>query len=183
MTLRLFLAALLATPFLATATTYNHIDSKASQIEFFYGQMGVDMEGIFQAIDGQIHFDSEHPENATVSLIVKMDSVDTGSSEADEEVQKKDWFNVSHYPEAKFTSNAIKQTSENTFLVSGVLSIKGHEQHIEFPATLTEETDQALFKGSFDMLRGDYAIGEGSWSKFDIVANDVRVDFSIIATQ
>lgn len=183
MKFRLFLAAFLTAPLLATAATYTQIDSQASQVEFFYGQMGVDMEGIFQTIDGQIDFDSEQPEKAAVSLIVKMDSVDTGSDEADEEVQKKDWFNVSSYPEAKFTSNVIKQTSANTFLVTGVLSIKGHEQTIEFPVTLTEEKGQALFKGSINMLRGDYGIGEGSWSTFDIVANDVRVDFSIIATQ
>ncbi|NLJ62256.1 MAG: polyisoprenoid-binding protein, partial [Alcaligenaceae bacterium] len=40
----------------------------------------------------------------------------------------------------------------------------------------------ATFSGSFSLLRGDYAIGEGAWSKFDIVANDVRIDFTIIAT-
>ena len=31
-------------------------------------------------------------------------------------------------------------------------------------------------------LRGDFRIGEGAWSKFDIVANDVNVKFRITAT-
>nr|WP_077733148.1 YceI family protein [Paenalcaligenes hominis] len=69
------------------------------------------------------------------------------------------------------------------FLGIGVLTIKGHEQTIEFPATVTQEDGRAIFTGSFDMLRGDYAIGEGAWSKFDIVANEVRIEFSIVATQ
>lgn len=89
MKLRVLLAALLATPLLASAATYNTIDSDSSQVEFYYGQMGVDMEGIFQTIDGQINFDSAQPESASVTLQVKTSSVDTGSSEADEEVQKK----------------------------------------------------------------------------------------------
>lgn len=183
MKLRLLLASLLAAPLMVSAATYTQIDSQASQVEFFYGQMGVNMEGIFPGIEGQIDFDSAQPEKASVTLLVKMESVDTGSEEADEEVQKKSWFNVPQYPEAAFSSDSIKQTADNTFLVSGVLTIKGHEQTIEFPATLTEENGQALFKGSFDMKRGDFAIGEGAWSTFDVVANEVRVDFSIIATE
>lgn len=183
MKLRLLLASLLATPLLASAATYTKVDSQASQVEFFYGQMGVNMEGIFPHIDGQINFDSAQPEQASVSLLVKMGSVDTGSEEADAEVQKKAWFNVPEYPDAAFSSDSIQKTDENTFLVSGVLSIKGHEQVIEFPATLTEENGQGLFKGSFELKRGDFAIGEGAWSTFDIVANEVRVDVSLIATE
>lgn len=183
MKLRVLLAALLATPLLASAATYNTINSDSSQVEFYYGQMGVDMEGIFQTIDGQISFDSTQPENASVTLQVKTSSVDTGSSEADEEVQKKEWFDTTQYPDAVFTSESIQKTGDNTFLVSGVLSIKGHEQKIEFPATMTEENGQALFQGSFEMKRGDFAVGEGAWSTFEIVANEVRVDFSIVATE
>ncbi|GGE67002.1 polyisoprenoid-binding protein YceI [Paenalcaligenes hominis] len=183
MKLRGLLAALCAVPLMASAATYTHIDSESSQIEFFYGQMGVNMEGIFSGIDGQIDFDSAQPEKASVSLRVKMDSVDTGSDEADEEVQKSEWFNVPEHPDATFVSKQIKQTGDNSFLVSGMLSIKGNEQTIEFPATVAEEDGRAIFTGSFDMLRGDYAIGEGAWSKFDIVANEVRIEFSIVATQ
>ncbi len=183
MKLRVLLATLLATPLLASAATYTTIDSDASQVEFYYGQMGVNMEGIFQAIGGQIHFDSTQPENAQVTLQIKLDSVDTGSSEADEEVQKKTWFNVAEYPDAVFSSQSIQKTEDNQFLVSGVLNIKGHEQTIEFPATFTEENNQALFQGSFEMQRGDFAIGEGAWSSFDIVANEVRIDFAIVAAE
>ncbi|MEZ2720928.1 YceI family protein [Paenalcaligenes hominis] len=183
MKLRVLIAALCAAPLLASAATYTQIDTQSSQIDFFYGQMGVNMEGIFSGVDGQIDFDSAQPEKASVSLRVKMDSVDTGSDEADEEVQKSEWFNVPEHPDATFVSKQIKQTDDNTFLVSGVLSIKGNEQTIEFPATVVEEDGRARFEGSFDMLRGDYAIGEGAWSKFDIVANEVRIEFSIVATQ
>lgn len=183
MKLRVLLAALLATPLLASAATYNQIDSENSQVEFYYGQMGVNMEGIFQTIEGQIQFDSADAEKAQVTLHVKTGSVDTGSSEANEEVQKKEWFDTPQYPEAVFTSESIEQTGDNQFLVSGVLSIKGHEQKVQFPATLTEENGQGLFQGSLEMKRGDFAIGEGAWSTFDIVANEVRVDFSIVATE
>jgi polyisoprenoid-binding protein YceI len=33
--------------------------------------------------------------------------------------------------------------------------------------------------GSFVIRRADYGIGEGMWSKFDVVANDVTVNLSL----
>lgn len=183
MILRTVSAALLAFPLLATAATYTTIDEANSQIEFHYEQMGVKMSGTFTGIGGQINFDSTAPEKAEAGINVKMASADTGSSEADDEIVKAEWFNASDYPDATFSTTEIKQTTDDTFDITGLLSIKGHEQEITFPATVTETDDKATFAGSFSLLRGDYAIGEGAWSKFDIVANDIRVDFTIIATE
>jgi YceI-like domain. len=50
------------------------------------------------------------------------------------------------------------------------------------PATFKEENKQGVFAGSFTIRRGDFAIGEGSWSTFDIVANDIQIKFTITAT-
>jgi hypothetical protein len=36
-------------------------------------------------------------------------------------------------------------------------------------------------EGRFTIRRGDFAIGEGAWSAFDVVANDVLVTFRITA--
>jgi hypothetical protein len=40
-----------------------------------------------------------------------------------------------------------------------------------------------LLTGSFTLKRADYSIGEGMWAKFDVVANDIQVNFSITASQ
>lgn len=183
MILRTVSAVLLAFPLLVSAATYTTIDNEKSQIEFHYEQMGVNMSGNFTDISGQINFDSTQPEKAEANIEVKMASVDTGSDEADDEIVKKDWFNADSYPDAVFTTTKIEKKADDSFEVTGLLNIKGHEQEIQFPATVTEADDAVSFTGSFSLLRGDYAIGEGAWSKFDIVANDIRVDFTLIATE
>ena len=39
-----------------------------------------------------------------------------------------------------------------------------------------------MLEDRFSIRRGDFRIGEGAWSKFDIVANDVNMKFRITAT-
>lgn len=180
---RTLTAALLSFPLLASAATYTHIDSSKSQIQFHYEQMGVNMDGVFTGFNGNIHFDSADASKAKVQLHVQLNSVDTGSDDADAEVIKPEWFNAAAHPDAVFKATSIEVKADNEFEVVGQLTIKGHEQEIRFPATLNETENTATFTGSFSLLRGDYAIGEGAWSKFDIVANDIRVDFKIVATE
>jgi len=36
-----------------------------------------------------------------------------------------------------------------------------------------------VFDGSLTIKRGDFAIGEGAWKAFNIVANDVVIKFRI----
>lgn len=183
MILRTLSAALLTFPLLASATIYTKVDNTESQIQFHYEQMGVKMEGLFANLDGDIYYDSSDPEQAKATLEVVMDSVDTGSSEADEEIVKKEWFDASRYPKAIFTTKKIIKKANNDFEITGLLKIKDHEQEIHFPATVSESESKATFTGSFSLLRGDYAVGTGAWSKFDIVANDIRIDFTIVATE
>lgn len=183
MILRTVSAALLAFPLFVSAATYTTIDNSKSQIEFHYEQMGVKMAGTFSGITGQINFDSENPEKSEAGIMVKMNTADTGSEDADSEIIKKEWFDADAYPDAVFNTKTIVKAENNTFNVTGLLAIKGHEKEITFPATVIENDDVATFTGDFSLLRGDYAIGEGAWSKFDIVANDIRVNFTIIATQ
>ena len=83
--------------------------------------------------------------------------------------------------QAHFESGAIKALGDNQFEVSGKLTIKGKTIDVVVPSTFKEEAGKGIFAGSFTIRRGDFAIGEGSWSTFDIVANDIQVKFTITA--
>lgn len=45
------------------------------------------------------------------------------------------------------------------------------------PATFAAPGERRRSAGQFTIRRGDFAIGEGAWAAFDIVANDVTVRF------
>ena len=180
-----YLFALLAStvlPLAAQAIEFNQVLADKSAINFNYSQMGVSMNGKFKKFSSQLSFDPAKLSAAKASLEVDLNSIDAGSSEADDEVGGKQWFNVKTFPTAHFESSAFKSLGGNRYEVAGKLTIKGRTQDVVVPATFTAQGTTGVFDGSFTIRRGNFSIGEGAWAKFDIVANDVLVKFSITAT-
>ena len=113
---------------------------------------------------------------------VDLASVDTGAAEGDEEVAGKPWFNTKDFPTAKFISTSVKALGGNRYEVAGQLTIKGKTQPVVAPTTVTVQGDQATFDGSFVIKRADFAIGEGDWADFSVVANEIQVKFKVLAS-
>ena len=171
----------LATALSAHAVEYTQVQADKSSIQFTYKQMGVAVDGRFKRFSSQIAFDPAKPAAARAAFDVELASVDTGVAEGDEEVAGKAWFNTRAFPTARFVSGSVKALGGNRYEVAGQLSIKGRTQDVVVPATFTAQGNSGVFDGSFTIRRGDFSIGEGSWAKFDIVANDVQIRFRISA--
>lgn len=165
----------------ASAVEYKAIQPEKSKVTFQYKQMGVTMEGHFKKFAAQLNFDPAKPAAAKADIDIDLASIDAGSSDADDEVVSKTWFNVKAFPKATFVAKQIKATGANQFDVTGVLTIKGKSQDVNFPLKLIAQGSTAVFSGGFIMRRADFAIGEGLWAKFDVVANDIQVNFQLTA--
>ncbi|MFO1344723.1 MAG: YceI family protein [Rhodocyclaceae bacterium] len=169
-------------PITAGAAEYTQVTAAQSSIAFSYQQMGVKMDGQFKRFAAQLAFDPAKPASAKASFDVELASIDTGSADADAEVAGKPWFNTKAFPTARFVSSSVKPLGKDRYEVAGTLTIKGHSREIVVPASFSANGNAGAFDGSFTIRRGDFAIGEGSWSKFDIVANDVQIKFHIAAS-
>ena len=180
-----FAAALAGSLFLAPlahAVEYTQVQADKSSVQFNYQQMGVKMDGRFRKFSSQLSFDPAKPAAARVSFDVELTSVDTGSAEADQEVAGKPWFNSAAFPVARFVSSSVKPLGNNRYEVTGKLTIKGKTQDLSFPASFAAQgagDKGGVFEGSFTLRRADFSIGEASWAKFDIVANDIGLKFRI----
>lgn len=177
----LAIALLLALPFTVSAVEYKQVQTDKSSINFAYKQMGVAMDGKFKKFTAQLVFDPAKLSAAQANFDVELASVDTGTSEADDELAGKSWFNTKAFPVARFASNSVKALGGNRYEVAGKLSIKGKTQDVIVPTTFTAQGNSGTFAGSFIIRRGDFAIGEGAWAAFDIVANDIQIKFHILA--
>jgi len=164
----------------AFATEYKSIVSEKSSIGFTYKQMGVGMDGSFKKFTAQISFDPAKPQIAKAAFDIDLTSIDTGGP-ADEEAQGKAWFNTKVFPKATFVATQIKPTTSNQFEVTGNLTIKGQTREVKFPLKYVPQGNSGSFTGSVIMHRADFSIGEGSWAKFDVVANDIQINFNISA--
>ena len=178
---KIILALALATAFSAQAVDYTQVQPDKSAINFTYKQMGVAVDGQFRKFASQLNFDPAKPTAAKATFEVELASVDTGAPEGDQEVAGKPWFNTRAFPTARFVSGTVKPLGGNKVEVAGQLTIKGKTQDVVVPATFTPQGNSGVFDGSFTIRRADFSIGEGSWAKFDIVANDVLIKFRITA--
>jgi len=176
--------ALLSALSLATAAhavEYTQVQPEKSQITFAYQQMGVAMQGAFKKFSGQLRFDPAAPAAAKSTIEVELASVDTGSSEGDTEVATKTWFDTKAFPRARFESGSVKALGGNKYEVAGKLTIKGKTVDVVVPATFAAQGKTGVFEGRLTIRRGDFSIGDGAWKAFDIVANDVVIQFRLTA--
>lgn len=163
----------------AQAAEFVRVQPEHSVIAFSYEQMGVKMDGKFRKFNASLRFDPARPAAATATLDVDLGSIDLGSGEAEQEVAGKPWFDIKGFPVAHFATTAVKAVGGNRYEVAGRLTIKGVTRDLVAPAVFTSQGGGGVFEGGFALRRADFRIGEGSWAKFDIVANDVQVKFRI----
>jgi polyisoprenoid-binding protein YceI len=164
----------------ALAERYQRIAPEDSSVAFTYRQMGVSLRGSFAHFDGTLVFDPARPEEANAQIDVRLESISTGLAEADTEVVKPTWFNIPVFPVARFESRAVRVLdAPGHFEITGDLSIKGHTREVVFPARFNAADGVGRFEGDLRIRRGDFSVGEGSWSRFNILANEVTVHFSM----
>lgn len=177
------LAASVGLPATAGASEFNRVLTDQSTLTFSFKQMGVGLQGRFKKFDVQFSFDPDNVDSATASVDVDLASIDTGSIEGDDEVAGRAWFHTKAYPTAHFASTRFKSLGAGRFEVAGLLSIKGRTKAVTPSGTLTLRGNEASLEGAFVIRRGDFAIGEGPWADFGIVANEVQIRFHIVATR
>ena len=165
----------------ASAAEYKAIAPEKSKVTFQYKQMGVAMDGHFKKFSAQLNFDPAKPATARAQIEIDLASIDAGSSEADDEVVGKNWLSVKAFPKATFVAREIKPAGPNQFEVTGALTIKGKSQDIKFALKHLGQGAAGLFTGGFVIRRADFSVGEGTWAKFDVVANDIQINFQLTA--
>ena len=161
------------------AASYQSVQPDKSSIRFRYKQMGVAMDGKFAKFQSTLQWDPAKPELARATIEIDLASVDTGSAEGDDEVLGKSWFHTAVFPKAVFVLKQLKPTGPDSYEASGTLSIKGHTRELKFPVKHSAQGGKGQLSASFNLARADFAIGEGVWSKFDVIANDIQVNFQL----
>lgn len=94
--------------------------------------------GKFSDINGKIVFDEKKPENSSVDITIKTDSLYTGITKFDEHLKSKDFFDVKNFPTAKFVSKKITKTGKNKGTIEGDLTILGTTKPVVLKAVFNK---------------------------------------------
>ncbi|MGP9680447.1 YceI family protein [Brachybacterium sp. AOP3-A1-3] len=125
------------------------------------------VRGAFNDVTGQIEINLEDPSLSRAELTVQMTSVDTRSQQRDDHLRSTDFFDTETYPEMAFSSTRIEEVDEDSFIVTGDLTIKDRTRSIGVPLRFMGiDTDpfgnvRAGFEGSRRIDRRDWGI---SWN-------------------
>jgi polyisoprenoid-binding protein YceI len=166
----------------ADAAELRVVPNEQSSLTFVYKQMGVPVEGRFTKFSAQVSFDPAAPAAAKAALELDLTSVDAGSTEANDELAGKAWFDTKAHPKATFVAEDVRPTGDNRYELRGKITVKGQTRAVSAPFTFTPRGDAALFEGAFVLERAAFAIGDGIWADFGTVANEVQVKFRFLAT-
>lgn len=164
-----------------SAGVFDQVQVPKNRIGFVFKQMGVPVDGQFRKAKIDLIFDAAVPAKSTVRLDLDLASIDAGSSDANQEVVGKPWFDIKNFPTASFVSSSVKSLGDNRYEMTGKLSIKGKTRDITTPITVTQKGNTAVFDGGFTLKRLEFAIGDGTWSDTSIVADEVKVSFHVEA--
>lgn len=157
------LSVLLATVAMAQ-TTYQQ-DASHSAVIFAanHAQVGYTY-GRFNETEGTLEYDAENPENSSFVFTIITESVDTNNADRDDHLRSGDFFNANQFPTIDFVSTSISATGDNTFDVTGDLTLHGETQEITMPVTMTGEgtnrRGKAMigFHSEFEIDRTDFGM-------------------------
>jgi polyisoprenoid-binding protein YceI len=112
------------------------IDSVHSSLGFNIRHLVSKFSGSFTKISGTVNYDAAAPELSSVEATIAINSVNTADEKRNSHLLSADFFDVAKFPTATFKSKAWKKTGENTFEVTGDLTIKDVTKPVTLQATL-----------------------------------------------
>ncbi|MDO8539378.1 MAG: YceI family protein [Opitutaceae bacterium] len=121
----LALAAVAATALHAQAAVETYtIDPVHSSVGFTIRHFVSKVPGKFTKLSGQVSVDRANPANNSVSATIDATSLNTENKKRDDHVRSADFLDAAKFPTIAFKSTSWQKTGENTYDVSGDLTIK-----------------------------------------------------------
>lgn len=119
--------------------TWN-VDPSHSRIGFRVKHLGIStVHGKFGDFEGQLTVADDGTTSATGT--VKVVSVDTSDEGRDTHLRSADFFDVETYPEITFQSTSIAAKDEDTYEITGDLTMHGVTNPITLTAEVAQDTD------------------------------------------
>jgi polyisoprenoid-binding protein YceI len=107
----------------AAVETYN-IDPVHTWVGFSVAHFFTKVPGYFGKVKGTIVVDRDHLENSTVEAVIQVASITTNTKMRDDDLRSTNFFAADQFPSMTFKSESWKSTVDNTYAVTGVLTMK-----------------------------------------------------------
>jgi polyisoprenoid-binding protein YceI len=180
------LTALSLATFSRAETESYKIDPVHSSVGFTLRHLVSKFSSSFTQVNGVVNYDAAAPEKSSVEATIEIASINTANEKRDNHIKSPDFFDSTKFPTATFKSKSWKKTGENTFDVTGDLTIKDVTKEVVLKtelvgsgpgmggATLTGWSATTTIKKSDFGLAGPAMLGKA-------LGDEVTVNISIEA--
>lgn len=176
------LAAIFAQTVTAAVETYK-IDPAHSSVGFEVRHFLTKVPGTFGKASGTISVDRENLENSTVEATIEVASIDTREEKRDNHLRSGDFFLAEKFPTITFKSKTWKKTGDDTFDVTGDLTIKDTTKEVVLKtkslgfAPGARGAQLSGWEATTTLDRRDFGITYGQ----GVVGNEVEVEINVEA--
>lgn len=138
------LAAALALPALADTTTWT-IDPNHANAQFFAKHLGIStVQGEFTKVTGTVTIDNDDITKSTVDVSIPADTVYTRVTMRDNDLKSEHFLDVAQYPTITFKSTKITKTGDDTYDMTGDLTIRGVTKPVTLKVSDLSKPIQAM---------------------------------------
>jgi len=181
------LAALAARPALGAARSRYVFDQHRGRLEFSARHLGVlTSTGRFEDFAAVLQIDPDRPLTTAVAVTVRTAVVALAYPGAVDLLRSPDFFDVEHFPEARFTGAATGRGSLAGFGLAGELTIRGITRPFAMDARLVDRrrdatlgADVAAFAATGEMKRSEYGMTAESAAISDTIRLAVHVSLIV----
>jgi polyisoprenoid-binding protein YceI len=149
------------------------------------------VRGAFNEFEGTAQLPSADPSTWSVQVTIQVHSIDTRNEQRDGHLRSNDFLSMDEYPAITFTSTNVEQVADDTFRVTGDLTIKGVTRPIaidfEYQGAATDPFGNTRlgFEGSVAISRKDYGITWNATLETGgvLVSDKVELEFEVSAVK
>jgi polyisoprenoid-binding protein YceI len=154
--------------FVASGQTKWQLDKAHSNIGFSIAHLVVtDVTGSFKSFDGTVATTGDDFSTMKIEFTIEANSINTDNERRDEHLRSPDFFDAAKYPNLTFKSTKVEKTGENSYKITGDLTMHGKTNPVVLEATLRGpvmfmETTRVGVKAATSLNRYDYDL---KWNK------------------
>ena len=121
------------------------------------------LTGSFAGFDGSLDLPTGDPKDATIRVVVDMNTTTTQIGLLTRHLKGQDFFDVARYPSAEFVSQTISPTPETgLYQVAGTMTLHGVQKPITFPAQMVVTPDEVTLEATMTIRQSDFGMIEAA---------------------
>jgi polyisoprenoid-binding protein YceI len=149
------------------------------------------VRGAFNDFEGSLEVDAEEPSRSRGRLTLQAKSIDTRNADRDAHLRSNDFFAMDEYPEIRFEATGVEDKGDDTYQVTGDLTIRGVTKPVTFEVDFTGAAidpwgnTRIGLEGSTVVNRKDWGVNWNAALEAGgvLVSEKVTIEFEISAVK